>query len=124
MKLVTTTDGIGRLDDSLWRHFDVHGLVDVDRPLDPARLRSEIRAREHANGALSIPFDTQHAFLACGAQQIDDRREAVLPLVESLDRLTKELLGLSNVHWPARRRCSADDRLLHSANPILHRHRR
>jgi hypothetical protein len=63
----------------------------------------------------------QHAFLAGRAQQIaPTEAKPVLALVEVLDRVPQVLLGLADVHRPARRRRGLRERLLHRANAVLH----
>ena len=87
-------------------------------------LRLEIRPGEHAHCALTIALDSHHAFLAGSPQQIDNRRKSVLALVEALDRGSQELLRLTHIHRPSRRRGGLCERLLHGADAVLHAHGR
>ena len=75
-------------------------------------------AREQPNHALPIALDAEQAVALTGAEQILQRAEAVLPLVERRVDVAHELLRLAHVHREARRVGRRLEDAAHGANAV------
>ena len=62
-------------------------------------------AGEHTNLAAAIALQAEKSLALAHAQELHDRREPPLALVERRIHTSNELLELSDVHRPARRLC-------------------